>query len=556
MAVEHGQALSEIAEDFLRDYFAFYPTTASMLGLHDYDGRVTDFQPEAIATRIAALERYRERLNQVALEPLNRLETFDYHLLRWRTEAELWNWTERRDHTRNPMFYTNDAMVDTYITRDYAPLEVRIEALTRHLHQIPQLMEAACQNLGPDTPRILIEESLPMFDGLITFLNDDLDKVSEGNTLPDALRQALGEARNQAIEAIQGMKRYLSENLLPTAPHAFAIGEKLFREMLHYHELVDLSIDQLLAIGKADLERNSAAIRQIAEQIDPSRTIQEHMHALGSDHPSADRLLDETRALLEKLRAFLIEHDIVTIPNGGTCRVEETPPFARWAFAMMDTAGPFEQHATDSFYYITLPETSWSPEQIEGWLTKFDYATMTGVSIHEAYPGHYIHFLKVRSAPTTLSRVFDSYSHVESWAHYVEQMMLEQGYGAGDLRLRMAQLAEALVRNCRYVCAIEMHTRGMSVEEATDFFVQHAYMDRVTATHEARRGTHDPGYINYTLGKLMLLKLLEDHRAARGNSFSLKDFHDEYISYGAPPIPLLRTMMLANHSGNPSATLL
>jgi uncharacterized protein (DUF885 family) len=187
---------------------------------------------------------------------------------------------------------------------------------------------------------------------------------------------------------------------------------------------------------------------------------------------------------------------------------------------------------------------------VEGWLTKFDYATLTDVSIHEAYPGHYVHFSNVRNAPTRLAKVSATYTHYESWAHYVEQMMLEQGYGNGDLRLRMAQLAEALVRNCRYVCAIKMHTQGMSVDEATRFFEEHAYMDPVTANKEARRGTHDPGYLNYTLGKLMLLKLLDDYKAAHGDAFVLKQFHDEYIGYGSPPIPILRTMLLPHDNGD------
>jgi uncharacterized protein (DUF885 family) len=200
--------------------------------------------------------------------------------------------------------------------------------------------------------------------------------------------------------------------------------------------------------------------------------------------------------------------------------------------------------ATEAFYYVTLPEPDWSPEKIEGWLTKFDYATMTGVSIHEAYPGHFVHFMQVPHAPTKLAKTFDTYSHYESWAHYCEEMMLEQGYGNGNLQLRLAQLGEALVRNCRYICAIKMHTQGMGVEEATRFFMDNAYMDEVTATKEARRGTHDPGYINYTLGKLLLRQLRDDYRAFHGANFSLKRFHDEYIGYGSPPIPILRKMML------------
>ncbi len=545
----HNPALQELADAFLHDYFAFYPTIASSLGLHAYDGQVPNLRPESIAARVEVLRHFQQRLQQIDPSSLERLAWFDYELLRWQTRAELWRWTERCDHVRNPMVYTDDMMVDNYVKRTYAPLEVRAEALIRHLRQIPGIAEVARHNLNTTTPQILIEESLPVFDGLMTFIDESLPQTFGDDQIPASLQPALSEARHNALTAIEHLKTYLKDTLYPTAQKDFAIGERLFSEMLRSHELVDLPLDRLLAIGEADLARNQAAIEQVAARIDPTRSVREQMQSQGRNHPTADRLLEETRALLEHLRRFLVERDLVTFPEEGQCIVEETPPFARWAFAMMDTAGPFEQVATDSFYYVTLPEAHWPPEQVEGWLTKFDYATMTGVSIHEAYPGHYIHFMKVRHAPTRLAQVFDTYSHFESWAHYCEQMVLEQGYQPENLSLRLAQLSEALVRNCRYVCAIKMHTRGMSVEECTRFFMEHAYMDEVPATREARRGTHDPGYINYTLGKLQLLKLLEDCKAARGADFSLKQFHDEYIGYGSPPIPLLRKLLLPHDDG-------
>ncbi|NJN67320.1 MAG: DUF885 domain-containing protein [Chloroflexaceae bacterium] len=545
----HNPLLTELAERFLREYFAFYPTTASSLGLHEYDGQVSNLRPESIAARVEALHRFQQQLQLIDPASLERLAWFDYELLRWQTHAELWKWTERRDYVRNPMVYTDDMMVDNYVKRNYAPLEVRAEALIRHLHQIPWIAEAARHNLNPTTPQILIEESLPVFDGLVAFMNESLPELFGGDRLPVSHQAALSEARQKAVMAIEHLKTYLKDTLYPVAQQDFAIGPERFSEMLRYHELVELPLERLLAIGEADLARNQAAIEQVAAQIDPSRSVREHMQAQGRNHPTADRLLEETRSLLEHLRDFLIERDLVTLPVEGQCKVEETPPFARWAFAMMDTAGPFEQVATDSFYYVTLPEAHWPPEQVEGWLTKFDYATMTGVSIHEAYPGHYLHFMNVRHAPTRLAKVFDTYSHFESWAHYCEQMMLDQGYGQGDLHLRLSQLSEGLVRDCRYICAIKMHTQGMRVEECIRFFMAHAYMDEVTATREARRGTHDPGYINYTLGKLQLLKLLEDYRAAQGAAFSLKQFHDAYIGYGSPPIPLLRKLLLPHDDG-------
>jgi uncharacterized protein (DUF885 family) len=549
MADDQTRQVQALAEAFLQDYCAFYPINASIQGLHEYDGRINDLRIETIHAWIDSLHSYRGRLNTIQPATLDRLAWFDYALLCWRVDAELWNWAEYREYERNPMLYTENATVDYYVQRNYAPLEERAQALTRHLRQIPQAMEVARQNLGDRVAPILIEESVPVFEGLITFLNESLAETFQPDTLSPPTEAALWAARDEAAHAIDDLVIYLRDTLYPRVHNTFAIGAEQFSRMLAYNEQITIPLDQLLAAGEADLLRNKQALEEVAARIDASKTVREHMAALGRNHPPADRLLEEVRTMLEDLRTFVIERDLVTVPNEVHCLVEETPPFARWAFAMMDTTGPFEEVATESFYYITLPEPDWPPEKVEGWLTKFDYAKMTGVSIHEAYPGHYIHFMHVRHAPTRLARAFETYSHFESWAHYSEEMMLDQGYGNGDLRLRMAQLSEALVRNCRYLCAIKMHTQGMSIDEATRFFIDHAYMDEVPARKEARRGTHDPGYINYSLGKFLLRKLLNDYKEAYGESFSLKQFHDAYIGHGSPPIPMLRTLMLPSDDG-------
>ncbi len=540
---QQNDVILTLADDFLHDYFSFYPTAASMLGLHEYDGRICDMRAESIAAFVHKLQAHQARLHEIDVTHLGRLAAFDYALLRWQIESELWLWTQYREYTFNPLVYTYNAMVDIYVQRDYAPLPERVDALTRHLDQIPEAMQTARQNLRPNIARILIEETQTVLSGLVLFLRQSLpEAVSD---LRDPSRKTrLWAARDRAVIALADFQHYLEHTLLPVAHDDFAIGEKLFRGMLRYNELIDLPLDQLLTIGQADLERNKSALADLVARVAPDKTVQEQMITMARNHPSADCLVAETRALLDSLREFLRERDLVTLPEDEHCHVEETPQFARWAFAMMDTAGPFEKTATESFYYVTPPESNWSPDEVEGWMTKFDYATLTDVSMHEAYPGHFVHFNTVRHAPTRMAKVFACYSHYESWAHYVEQMMLEQGYGNDDPHLRMAQLAEALVRNCRYICAILMHTRGMSIQEATRFFMKHAYMDEMTASKEARRGTRDPGYINYTLGKLLLLNFLEQYRTAYGERFSLKRFHDEYISYGSPPISILRTMML------------
>jgi uncharacterized protein (DUF885 family) len=540
--------LPDLAERYVQDYFAFYPTVASSLGLHAYDGQITDMSSAAVARRVASLRAYRHALARIDTAALGRLAAFDYDLLCWQVEAELWSLTEEQEHIYNPIVHAYNAMVDMYIKRDYAPLPERAAALVQHLNQVPEALHIARQSLSHRLPRVLVEEAMTIFAGLHSFLSTDLPAAL--HALEDRpLQRRFAAAHQRAAAALQEFQLFLRNDLLPTAHSSFALGAQRFANLLQYNELIDLPLEKLLALGEQDLARNQAHLAAVAARIDPTRSVQEHMHLLGRNHPPAQHLIAETRALLDNLRGFLQERDLVTLPAAEHCLVEPTPPFARWAFALMDTAGPFEQAACESFYYITLPEADWTPAQVEGWLSKFDFATLTDVSIHEAYPGHYIHFTRVRQAPTKLAKVFATYSHYESWAHYAEQMMLDQGYGDDDPTLRMAQLAEALVRNCRFICAIKMHAGEMRIEEATRFFMQHAYMDPLTASKEAWRGTHDPGYINYTLGKLLLLKLLEEYKAAHGHTFSLKRFHDEYISYGSPPIPLLRKLLLPGSGG-------
>jgi uncharacterized protein (DUF885 family) len=251
--------------------------------------------------------------------------------------------------------------------------------------------------------------------------------------------------------------------------------------------------------------------------------------------------------MLDGLRAWIVEHDVVGVPSDVPCRVEETPSYLRWAFAMMDAPGAFEEVATEAFYYITPPEPDWPAERQEQWLTKFSYGTLRDVSMHEAYPGHYVHYLHYRRVPSKIRRVFGAYSFWEAWAHYSEHLMVELGYRPEDQELRLAELAEALLRDVRFLASIGMHTGDMTVDEATRMFVDKAFMAEAPARQEAVRGTFDPGYLNYTLGKLMLLKLRDDYRAQReaaGEPFRLREFHDRFLSFGAPPVPLVRRELL------------
>jgi hypothetical protein len=319
--------------------------------------------------------------------------------------------------------------------------------------------------------------------------------------------------------------------------------------MLAYGEMVDLPVEKVLEVGRANLAANQRDLEEICAKARPGVAVKEVMRELGQHHPTPESMVPDTENMLEEIRQFLIDHKIVSVPSEVRCLVKETPPFMRFAFAFMDAPGPFEQVAKEAYYYVTPVEPNWTDQEKEEWLTKFDYYTLQDVSVHEAYPGHYLHFLHTKLVPSRFRQMTWAYSFVEGWAHYTEQMMLEEKFGGDDYRFKLGQLAEALLRNSRYVASILMHTQGMSVDEATRFIMENAYMEETPARSEAVRGTFDPGYLNYTLGKLLLLKLREDYKAEQGQNFSLQDFHDKVLAYGAPPVPLLRSMLLANDNG-------
>ncbi len=540
-------SLARLAEAYLAALFGPHPTMAAGLGLHDYDGRMPDPREPARARRTAALQDFSTRLRAIPYAALDVEDAHDHTLLAHAIDEELFELEQLREFERNPLAFSGPLDVSGYIKRDYAPLERRVRALTEHLRQVPDYLVGARETLCQPVPRPFLDTALEVYGGTVQFQENELRRAARA-VESVALRDEFERANDAAIAALRQFTRYLEETVSPRATEEFHLGEERFLTMLRLGEMVDLPIDRLLEIGEADLARNRARLHEAAERIAPGRSVRDVLMRQAQDHPPADRLLAEAEALLEDLRAFVEGHDLVSIPSPVRCRVEETPPFARWAFAMMDTAGPFEA-AAESFYYITLPDPGWPPEQAEEWLRKFDYATLRDVGIHEVYPGHYVHFLHIRAIPRALRRVLTSYSFVEGWAHYCEEMMLDAGYGGGGPHLELAQLSEALLRNVRFLVSIKMHTRGLRKDTAARMFVEEAYIDPLPADREAVRGTFDPGYLNYTLGKLMVTKLRDDLKTQEGGGFSLRGFHDRLMALGAPPVPLARRRFLHTDPG-------
>jgi uncharacterized protein (DUF885 family) len=528
------------ADEFLAALFDFYPTWAARLGLHEYDGRPGDFSQEALDRRLRELSRFEKALEAHAEESLSPPERLDREVLLAAVERERFELADLRPFHRNPMAYADAVDVTLYVKRNYAPPRERARRLARHLRAVPSVLAAARRNLDRACPRVFVATALEMFEGALTFLRDDLPGLVAGWPGADG---ALAPALEDATRSVGAFCDFLRQDLLPQTSEQFALGPDRYRRLLWCGERLQVDLDVLRRIADGEVGRLRDALAEVAAQVDRGRPAREVVRRLSAEHPSEAELVPCVRRILEELRDFLRRHPVVRVPEPADCLVEPTPPFLRWAFALMDTAGPFEDPSVESYYYVTLPEPGWSAEEKEAWLSRFDVYTLRTTSVHEAYPGHHVHFLRLREAPSQVAKVFTSYAFVEGWAHYCEEMMLECGYGDGDPRLRLAQLVDALTRAVRFRASLGLHTEGWTVEEAARRFVQDAELEPLPARKEAERGTFDPGYLHYTLGKKMLQKLRRDCER-RWSSFSLLAFHDRLLDLGAPPPVLARKALL------------
>lgn len=527
-------------DELLSALFDFYPTWAARLGLHEYDGRPGDFSEEALDRRVRDLGRFQSALETHPLDRLSPQERLDREVLLAAVDRERFELEELRSFHRNPMTYADAVDVTLYVRRNYAPVEERVRRLADHLRAVPSVLAAARRNLDRVCPQVFVATALEMFEGALTFLRDDLPDLVRGwPTADGALASALGEA----TRALEAFSDFLRRDLLPHASAGFALGPDRYRRLLWCGERLQVDLEFLRRIADEEVHRLRDGLAEAAAQVDPGSPPAEVVRRLAAEHPSEADLLPCVRRILDELRGFLRDHPVVRVPEPADCLVEPTPPFLRWAFALMDTAGPFEDPSGESYYYVTLPDPRWSPEEREAWLSRFDVHTLRITSVHEAYPGHHVHFLRLREAPSRVAQVFTSYAFVEGWAHYCEEMVLECGYGDGDPRLRVAQLVDALTRAVRFRASLGLHTEGWTVEEAARRFVQDAALEPLPARKEAERGTFDPGYLHYTLGKKMVQKLRKDCER-RWSSFSLRAFHDRLLDLGAPPLVLARGALL------------
>jgi len=522
-------------------YFPFNPTAATSAGIHKYDSQLEDYSKAGVDARVARLKQFEAEFAKLPADP-------DRDLVLSTIRAGLLEYQTVRSWERNPDVYSSGITGSAFniMSRTFAPPETRLRSLIERERKMPQVLAAARVNLK-NPPKIYTEIAIQQAPGIISFFQKDVPLAFKKVTDQKLLAE-FRAANDAVIKALGDYQNYLKNDVLPRSNGDFRTGAETYAKKLLYEEMVDIPLDRLLEIGYADLHRNQEKYRETALLIDKSKTPQQILAEAVKDHPAPDQLLQTFRNTLGGLRDFISSRHLVTIPSPVLPILEETPPFMRaTTFASMDTPGPYEAVAKEAFFNVTIPEKSWTPEHTESFMGQFNYGTILSTAVHEAYPGHYTQFLWMPRIQSRVRKLLGASSNAEGWAHYCEQMMLDEGFSK-DPKMRLGQLQDALLRDARYIIGIEMHTGKRTFDQAIEFFVKEGYQPHEVGVVETKRGTADATYLYYTLGKLQILKLREDYKKMRGSQFSLAEFHDKFLAQGFPPIKIVRKAMLGNDS--------
>ena len=557
-ATTADQAFARLADQY---FDAFYlptnPSAATSYGVHLYDGKLEDYSRAGIASEVKALKGWERRVAAVDPETLGLFVRGDRDLVLNNIRSSLLTLQAIRPWEKNPDFYSSGitSSAFTLMERKFAPPETRLRDLISRERQMPAALLAARANLK-NPPKIYTEIALEQLPGLIAFFRHDVPSAFS-DVSDVALKKEFAASNDAVIKALGDYQAWLKKDVLPKSHGDFRIGAKVFSEKLKYDEMVDLPLDKLVALDEANMKANQAEFAKVAKELDPDKTPREVLAELAADHPQPDKLLDTFRATFDALIGFIDSHHIITIPSTVRPTVEETPPFMRaTTFASMDTPGPYEAKATTAYFNVTLPEKDWPKQRTDEFMAQFSYPVITSVATHEAYPGHYIQFLWMHKVNDRVRKLLGSATNAEGWAHYCEQMMLDEGLAQYEfpkdrrqqLLLKLGQLQDALLRNARFIVGIKLHTGQMTLEQAKQFFVDEGYQSPAVGEVETKRGTSDPTYLYYTLGKLEILKLRADVEKKEGAAFNLEKFHDGFMQHGFAPIAIVRREMLHDDS--------
>jgi hypothetical protein len=533
--------LDPLEERIVEHLFEHQPGYAVFLGLHRYDGRLPDLTRPATDRWANGARDLLGQLRSVSREGLPPARHHDAVLLQLLLESPLFDLEELRDLERNPMTYIGAISLTPYMVRDYAPAEDRIRAMIRAISAVPGLLDAARQRLEPRIPETFVRLGIAMGSAIPEHLREAEAFARPHST---ALGDQVRDAASVAGAALGEFLERLTNDLAPRATADFALGPARYQKLLWVREGIETPVADVLAAGRADLARNHHRLEELARAVrpalPPAEAIHESLESLNRQHPTAEGLVPYAQGLVEEARTFVASRDLVTIPEPALCRVQETPVYGRaLSSASMNPPGPFEVAGDQGIYFVTPVDPRWAPDRQEQWLRALNDTMLRNITVHEVFPGHYLQFLHLRRAGGTLSRkVYLSSSFAEGWAHYAEQLVIEAGLGAGGPEAELAQLHDALLRDCRLIASVGLHTQGWTVAQATELFRSQAHLEALPAEREALRGTFNPEYFCYTLGKLAIVDARRRY-LAEGFHGSLRGFHDALLGFGCPPIGMI-----------------
>jgi hypothetical protein len=565
----YPQKLEKLNDDFMESFFDFQPSAGTRAGFHQYDTRMESYDTPRVAKQVALYQKYEKRLEALDTKGWSRWAQDDREMLLCFVRSRIFELKTQRVWRQNPDYYSSVLSDSTLLLmgRNYASPEVRLAALISRERQMPALLKQARTNLD-NPPHVFTEIALEQLPGIIDFFRKDVPSAF-GEVKDEKLQADFARSNAGVVAALGEYETWIERELLGRSNGEFRLGAENLRKKLAYEEMADVPLDRLLQVGLDNMQRNQSELRRVVKLIDPWQTPEQLLAQIEKEHPPASALLQAFRDKLTGIREFTDTHAIITTPSRNLPTLQETPPFMRaTTFASMDAPGPFETKATEAFFFVTLPEKDWAPQQVEEYMAAYNWGVITSTAIHEVIPGHYEQYLWNAQVPSRirqflsldLSNVGGHFSgtNVEGWAHYTEQMMIDEGYGrtpgipeAQDvpyLKLRLGQLQDALLRNARYVVAIRMHAGTMTMEEAATFFEKDGYQTKSNALREVKRGTGDPTYLMYTLGKLQILKLRADWTNRQKGTPKPNEFHDLFMRQGVAPVKVIRRALLENDS--------
>ena len=534
---EAKQPWAEFAATTIDEYYRRNPESAVDAGLHEYDGQMSDISLEAQAEYATWIDGVLAEVTSYT--DLEGTEAFERDYLSTALNGQLFWMRETNFRTKNPLSYSGLSF-SVYVDREYAPLEQRIQAYTKYMQQVPAYFATMKENLQPPLPAPYVQMGHVILSGLVDYLNNTVPGLFAA-VEDEQLQRQFAAANSAAAEAAQQTANWL-DGLRATATDDFALGEETFLKMLSATQGVDISLEDLKAAGQTDLDRNLNLLYEACAEYAPGASTEDCVAKAQSNKPPEGAVGGAERQL-PILKKFVEDNGLVSIPGTEDALVAESPPHRRFNMAYINIPGPFEK-GLPSTYYIAPPDPTWSEEDQQAYVP--GEADLLAVSVHEVWPGHFLQYLHSNRTENNIGRHFGLYTFGEGWAHYTEEMMWDAGLGNGDPEVHIGQLINALMRNVRYMSAIGLHTEGMTIEESQAMFREKAFKDMGNASQQAYRGTYDPGYLNYTLGKLMINKLREDWTNGRGGREAWGKYHDQFLSYGQPPIPLVRKQMLGD----------